>query len=258
MEADAAAGAVWDRFLQAQTDLLLPFELPFYREEQAWHDTPEVLDLGTGNGCYLSALRARFPDKRYRGIDRDRDAIARAQARYAADGLAFEFADLLDTQGSCPFVIGRLVAQTVDPIEAFLEAVSRLLPPGGTFFSVEPNDSKRLFSPAWPAFEDVLSEFAAQQSRWAVDRAVAVTMQRLAPRFGLQLASFHDVIVPSSGGGAGGLFWGFQGVVLELFESVFRVPADYDRLREELADRSNDPRAYGQAALYLSVYRKVA
>ena len=236
--------------------MFLPFELPAYYGEPSWHRADRVLDLGTGNGAYLEALRVRFPEKRYKGIDRNAALLARAEGSAAGEGIAFAVGDLLDLDETSPFVLARLVAQTVTPVEDFLESVAGCLPADGTFLSLEPNDATRLFHPAWQSLETLFERLTDRSRDDVPDRAVAATLQALAPRFGLDCVRSRDVMVPSTATGDGGRFWGFLDSLLTLCETAFEEPYDYDALRREMAARQSDPQSYGQFGFTQAVYRR--
>jgi ubiquinone/menaquinone biosynthesis C-methylase UbiE len=115
---------------------LAPFTERFFRDAGVGPGQ-RVLDLGSGVGD-VSLLLARLvgPAGEVVGIERDAQAIARAQARVAEAGLrnvSFTQTDVSEIKSDQPFdaVVGRFILMFLPDPVAVLRSVARLIRPGG-------------------------------------------------------------------------------------------------------------------------------
>jgi demethylspheroidene O-methyltransferase len=118
-----------------------------------------LLDVGGGDGTFLSAAAARNPALRVILFDLP-PVAARAQARFAAAGLAARASAvggdfLRDTlpAGADAVSLVRVVHDHDDPAAlAILRAVRRALPPGGSLLLAEPMSAERGAEPVGDAY----------------------------------------------------------------------------------------------------------
>lgn len=99
-----------------------------------------VLDVGCGNGLYLTApLAGRFSETAFTGIDSDRPTIDFARAASPLPNLRFEAAE--DFQSDAPFdmVIASEVVEHVDDAPGFLRFLRSQLRAGGNLIVTIPN-----------------------------------------------------------------------------------------------------------------------
>ena len=102
-----------------------------------------VLDLGTGDGRLLAAIRDRYPDSLAVGIDTSEPMLARAAARFETDplvelrthDLAVPFADM----GPLDAVVSGLAIHHLEDERKreLFEEVHSLLSPGGVFANLD-------------------------------------------------------------------------------------------------------------------------
>ncbi len=102
-----------------------------------------VLDLGTGDGRLLAAIRDRYPDALAVGIDTSEPMLARAADRFEADPLVeFRTHDLAipfaDTAPLDAVVSGLAIHHLEDERKRDLfEEIHTLLTPGGVFANLD-------------------------------------------------------------------------------------------------------------------------
>jgi tRNA (cmo5U34)-methyltransferase len=102
-----------------------------------------VLDLGTGDGRLLAAIRDRYPDALAVGIDTSEPMLARAADRFEADPLVeFRTHDLavpLADMGPLDAVVSGLAIHHLEDERKreLLEEVHTLLVPGGVFANLD-------------------------------------------------------------------------------------------------------------------------
>jgi ubiquinone/menaquinone biosynthesis C-methylase UbiE len=157
-EPQAAEG--WDTLLQYQVDFALPQELQLLLALDAWRRAANVLDVGCGNGYYLSKLQDFFPDKHYAGIDLSPELIARATKRHS--GIRFSAADLT-AYVSCQrfdILLMRFFIQHVRDFAAALRAADRLLEPEGRLIIIETDLARSSHYPPLPVFTEMLVTYA--------------------------------------------------------------------------------------------------
>lgn len=102
-----------------------------------------ALDLGTGDGRLLAAIRDRYPDALAVGIDTSEPMLARAADRFEADplvefrthDLAVPFADM----GPLDAVVSGLAIHHLDDERKgeLFEEIHTLLTPGGVFANLD-------------------------------------------------------------------------------------------------------------------------
>lgn len=108
-----------------------------------------VADIGCGTGYALILMAKAFPASTFVGYDLAEDAIARARAEAAAEGLAnvrFEVCDVATIKVDEPFDLAislDAIHDQVDP-RAVLGRIHAALAPGGTYLMVEPAASSNL------------------------------------------------------------------------------------------------------------------
>lgn len=91
--------AVFDVELRKQVDLLWPREAERL-EAHGLREAKTVLDLGTGNGYFLSRLAERHPDKSFVGIESS-PSLADIARRGAAEG---KLSNMRVIAGACPLM----------------------------------------------------------------------------------------------------------------------------------------------------------
>jgi 2-polyprenyl-3-methyl-5-hydroxy-6-metoxy-1,4-benzoquinol methylase len=108
-----------------------------------------VADIGCGTGHAVVLMAKAFPASTFVGYDLAEDAISRARAEAAAEGLAnarFEACDVAALAVEEPFdvmVSIDAIHDQVDP-RGVLRRIHAALAPGGTYFMVEPAASSKL------------------------------------------------------------------------------------------------------------------
>jgi SAM-dependent methyltransferase len=108
-----------------------------------------VVDIGCGTGYALILMAKAFPASTFVGYDLAEDAIARARAEAAADGVTnarFEVCDVATLNVDELFDVAislDAIHDQVDP-RGVLGRIHACLVPGGTYFMVEPAASSNL------------------------------------------------------------------------------------------------------------------
>ena len=138
--------ALWDGFLRNQVDLYFDQEIGLFSEESWWQEAQDVLEIGSGNGEYLSRVALLFENKKYLGIEKKGDFVI-------ASNIRFQDIHLLPSSKVMPkrsmihlarkydVVIFRFTLQHLqDPLQA-LNHAKGYLKPGGCLLLIDVCDS---------------------------------------------------------------------------------------------------------------------
>lgn len=100
----------------------------------------EVLDIGCGNGHYLTIpLACSFPGVRFFGIDTDGKSIEQARNVNSLANLEFSLPGEIREGGKYDFIIASEIIEHVEDPEGFLLSLKERLNPGGKIFLSMPN-----------------------------------------------------------------------------------------------------------------------
>jgi SAM-dependent methyltransferase len=156
-----AALSQWDDLLRLQVDLFFPQERAYLGTFAPWQAARHVLDVGCGNGYYLSQLQSAFPQKSYFGIDLSRELIAEARTRHGGPALRFAEANFFAFSPARRFdlLLMRFIVQHLTDFATVLARASRLVEPGGGLLIVEPDLAASGNTPATPRFAGLLERF---------------------------------------------------------------------------------------------------
>ena len=84
---------LWDIFLSIQVDLFFDQEANWIQQQPCWAPAQQVLEIGSGNGAYLSKLAHRFPQKVFHGVQKLPAFVKQSNDTLATPTLTFEEAD---------------------------------------------------------------------------------------------------------------------------------------------------------------------
>ena len=240
----------WDDLLRLQVDFFAKDEMDFLAGFPPWRGASDILDLGCGNGRYISALRSNFPDKSYTGIDISEGLIA--QARLADPAVAFHTADFLGFEADRSFdlIVMRFVVQHLTDFAAVLAGCARLLCPFGAILIIEPELAASRNSPPTPHFKRLLMEF--QRCR---DENSRMKTRINEPRHlldgvpGWKLAADQPILISHSGSSARmiaeKLYFGW----IDMIESSGLLAYEFEATRRELRSWASNSGARSEIAL---------
>lgn len=177
--------APFDAELRKQVDLLWPREVECL-ETHGLLKAKTVLDLGTGNGYFLSRLAERHPEKLFTGIE----------SSPSLAGMAPRTSNMRVLNGSCPFagidghfdlVLARLSLYCMPNREDVLRWAHSLLNEGGRIVVMDVDDSLKT---CWPPSElwDLIIAAMAKEIGPSADRRIGRKLPHL-----LLKAGFHDI-----------------------------------------------------------------
>jgi SAM-dependent methyltransferase len=225
---------IWDALQTCNVDFVLPLELTGYFQSSGWQEARAVLDVGCGNGYYLSRIARLFPDKQYHGVDRSEAMIGLARTRLETDRLRFDLADAFRLDGSYDFVILRLLLQHIDRVDELLRSIADVLSPGGGVFILDADDSERFYHPTVPRFMEFFAAYVEQQRGSGLDRDASLRLAEIGVGAGrFDVVRRRRWIVPSTIPGNLAILRRTYAWFIRLVETTGRLSYDYDALKQE-------------------------
>lgn|SRR5215469_307189 len=157
-----------------------------------------VLDLGSGLGdISMAAAKLVGPSGRVVGIERDANSIKRAIRRVADAGfcnITFLQTDVKDISGGEPFdaVVGRFILMFLSNPLSVLNAVSRLVTPGGVLAFQEPTWVPMLaMAKRLPLWSQLLGAIHKTFLRSGVNPEMGLDLYRHFQEIGLPAPTMH-------------------------------------------------------------------
>lgn len=258
--ADSKAFMQWQLLLEHQISTYWPYELDFLLASELWGESRNVLDVGCGNGHYLSYLRRFFPDKRFVGIDISAEHIAAGKANPFLEGIEFINADFANYRPAKLFdaVVMRLVLQHLDDLQTTLNAVRRLLKEDGTIIIIEPDPLALRNFPPTPKFDQLLFDYAISAAVATKTRAKLSNLDKqLSSLPNWQVQQHTPYLAPNVGPFSSTSLMQIYYLWIDIFESSEAVQTDFDAVREELDEWAADEKSFNRMGLQLFALRPV-
>ncbi|MFO1184508.1 MAG: class I SAM-dependent methyltransferase [Bauldia sp.] len=246
------ASAQWDDLLNLQVDLFLPQELDYLRHDPVWHSASDVLDVGCGNGYYLSRLQSFFPAKSYVGMDVSPELIRVAEGAHARQGIRFYRKDFFNDadENTYDVILLRFVLQHLSDFPAILAGAERRLRFGGSLFVIEPSLAE---SETWPPTPLFLGVFEAFERRQAELGRLRMDVGRIGGlvdgRPGWSVTRESVVSVPGIGPFAGSKTMAAFGRWVDLCERAAGFDYPFAAVRAEIAEWGRNPSAFSRIVL---------
>jgi len=244
--------AQWDDVLGLQVDLFLAHELGFLQQFAQWRNARSILDVGCGNGYYLSRLAPFFPEKSYTGLDISAELIGLARGFRGRPGLSFAAGDFfrIEPRQKVDLVLMRFLVQHLTDFDAVLARSRENLSPGGTLLSIEPELNRSANAPATPLFEELLRTFERARVGQGTMRASLDAMAD----YGRSHAVWETVCdtrvsVPHLGPFAGSKVVAMYLRWVDLCERSGLFAYDFDAAREELDQWAAEPSSFSRIGL---------
>ena len=248
----------WDDLLSLQVSLFFPHEMQFLLAWTAWGQARSVLDVGCGNGAYVSRLREFFPDKFYTGIDISPELISVAKRRHhdptllTADFFSYRPIDLSD------LVIMRFIVQHLCDFPAILRQAATVLNTDGSLLIVEPDFRNSVNVPQTPQFEGLLRAFDDQSASEGRNRTRLNDLQDIIAKTpGWEIAEHVRLAVPHIGPFRNTDVLRMYLRWIDLIERTGQVPFPYEQVREELAIWSNRSNTFSRIGLHVFHVRRI-
>lgn len=153
-----------DQLVEDQLNLQVKISYQDHHEFLLRHGLKEcarVLDIGTGNGAFVSRLSHDHPDIHFTGIDKRQSCLESAQ-RYVAHNLNFELVDMFSRRSAFDFslfdgLLMRYFLLHVDHASKILELLQRQAKPGAKFWVIDLDFSQLTCLPHHKSFDKLVT-----------------------------------------------------------------------------------------------------
>jgi len=266
---------LWDVFLKVQADLFYDKEVRWIEQGIWWTQSQKILEIGSGNGAYLSKLAAQFQEKAFQGVEKLPQFVKQSKESYEDLRLGFQEGDAEifnpQLEHSADVVLFRLTLQHLkDPTKA-LENAWHYLKPGGFILIIDSFDKARKSSHSLNANEAAMQQVAERQrEQGRGNRKVTIQLLNDLEINKGPMSDLYEVVF-SNLNPAGEVLsetFRFEGerdrkllfnqllLLLTLVNRTFEVPVDLDTAYDQLKDFLNDEAAWILPGMHHMVLKK--
>lgn len=164
---NASKEQLWDAFLEGQARLFFDSEIQWIANQNWFDQAKTVLEIGSGNGVYLSKFAEKFQDKSFHGIELLPLSVRQSNEHFSREGLTFELGDaevfndeLVD---SSDIVLFRLTLQHLEHPILALNHAWQYLSPAGHVIIIDSCDLARISSHPIKEVETILQSISELQ-----------------------------------------------------------------------------------------------
>lgn len=189
------------RMLTAQTDLLFPSERKAMEQMGIKDKSLQLLDIGCGNGYYLTKLAKAFPGFHCTGIDSNESLIRDAEKAVADSGLkniTLKHCSVFDLEEEAAYdlVFSHAALQYLHlRIDEYFSQVRGFLRPRGTFLCFEPEDAFALIYPENALLSKMMQTIGSLVADRGGDRFVGRKLPHYLEKHGFTEVSFKPLLV---------------------------------------------------------------
>lgn len=149
---------LWNYFLKGQANLYFSQEAEWLSQEDCWTRAQNILELGSGNGAYLSRLSEVFKEKTFLGVEKQASFVEQSNSQFGRSGLTFieGDAELAYEQYNNQFdaVLYRLTLQHLKNPKLSLKLAYQYLKKDGYVFIIDSYDPAKISSHEIHVFEE--------------------------------------------------------------------------------------------------------
>ncbi len=180
---EADNSELWNVFLKVQADLFFEKEARWIEQGVWWSQAQRVLEIGSGNGAYLSKLADRFQEKAFQGIEKLPLFVKQSKDSFEGPTLEFQEGDaeIFNPQlcHSADVVLFRLTLQHLANPTKALENAWHYLKPGGFILIIDSFDPARRSSHSLEAIAAAMQLVAeCQREQGRGNRKVTIELMK--------------------------------------------------------------------------------
>ena len=250
----------WDNLLETQTEILLPFELRYFFGSDNFTQANKLLEVGCGNGYYLSELRKFFKEKEFTGIDISSELIQLAKEsspKYPIQFIESDFFEF-DTSEQFDLILMRLTVQHMKTLEDIFSKASGLLKEAGTLIILEPEPKGLVNIPSTPKFEELLEHINISSEKLNKNRSKLDQLDDiLCDIDGWELNEVELYLVPHIGPFHNSKLLQMFLLWIDIIENAKAFQFDFDKVRSELEEWGKLDVAYSQLGMKIYSLKKV-
>ncbi|MEC7839779.1 MAG: class I SAM-dependent methyltransferase [Chlamydiota bacterium] len=234
----APPSQIWNAFLNNQTRLFFKHEYKWLHQQVWWQKSKNILEIGSGNGSFLSLLSKKHPEKVFCGVEIRSTYVERALALYQGVNLTFQEgnAEVYDQSlaESADTIIFRATLQYIkNPLKALKHAAKYLLP-AGHLLIIETFDKAHHDTPYMPAVAEAMSLAYMQNNQKNSNRRVSYELLKNIKLEENDLSEIYEIVFSN----------------IDINENII-----YETTRfKEVEDRLN---YYNHVLLHLTIFQRV-
>lgn len=252
---------LWDAFLEGQAELFFEPEFQWIASQSWWEEVKSILEIGSGNGAYLSKLADQFQEKTFYGVEKLPLSVKQANERYARDKVVFQEGDaeIFNEQfaNSAEVVLFRLTLQHLHKPLLALQNTWHYLLPNGYVLIIDSCDLAKKTSHPITAIDKALELVAEfQRNNGIGNRKITLEILQMLENQQSQLSELYEIFssnldatgkvlhenIRLEGEQTRKLYFNHNLLFLTLLHRTYQVQIDineaYNELKEYLADEN--------------------
>jgi SAM-dependent methyltransferase len=266
---------LWDAFLEGQAELFFESEFQWIANQDWWRNVISILEIGCGNGAYLSKLADQFQEKTFLGIEKLSLSVKQANERYAREKVVFQEGDaeVFNEQllNSAEVVLFRLTLQHLKKPLLALQNTWHYLQPNGYVLVIDSCDSAKKTSHPITAIDKALELVAESQSNNGIgNRKITLQILQMLENQQSQLSELYEV-VSSNVDPTGKLlhenirlegemvrkrYFNHNLLFLTLLHRTYQVQIDINKAYDQLKEYLEDEEAWTVLGMHYLVFMK--
>lgn len=266
---------LWDVFLEGQAELFFTAEFQWITRSDWWKTAERILEIGSGNGAYLSRLANLFPAKAFEGVELLALSVKQANEQHARDNLNFREgnAELFDAQliDTADIVLFRLTLQHLKDPAMALENAANYLSPSGHVLIIDACDMAKRTSHPISALDEALRLVAdVQNKNNKGNRKVTLELVEMLKDDQSPLSQLYEVAFSNlddsgnilcdtirfEGLEKKRLYFNHSLLFLNLLHRTYQIPVDLDKAYNELKAYFDDQSAWSTPGMHYLVLKK--
>ena len=267
---------LWNYFLKGQANLYFDQEAEWLSEKDCWKRAQSILELGSGNGAYLSRLSETFKGKTFLGIEKQISFVEQSNAQFGRSGLTFIEGDAEveyeQYENQFDAVLYRLTLQHLKDPKRSLELAHQYLKKDGYVFIIDSYDPAKVSSHEIHVFEEA-SRQHNERNRATLkgNRRITIEiLEDLQNRNG-SLSNLYEVVHTSLDGQGNRLEKGIRFeseqdrkryfnhalLFLSILKKGYEVPVDLSKAYSELQVYLEDETSWICPGMHLLILKKI-
>ncbi|MBA3237362.1 MAG: methyltransferase domain-containing protein [Parachlamydiaceae bacterium] len=266
---------LWDAFLEGQAELFFEPEFQWIANQGWWKDVKSILEIGSGNGAYLSTLADHFPEKTFYGVEKVSLSVKHANERYARDRIVFTEGDaeIFNEQlvNSFEGVLFRLTLQHLKNPLLALQNTWHYLQSNGYVLIIDSCDSAKKTSHPITTIDVALKLVAeSQRNKGIGNRKITLEMLQMLENEQSHLSDLYEIVSSNldvtgkflhentrlEGEQSRKLYFNHNLLFLALLHRTYHVQIDLDKAYNELKEYLEDENAWTVLGMHYLVIKK--
>lgn len=271
----ASKEQLWDAFLEGQAMLFFDSEIQWIAYQNWLSQAKTVLEIGSGNGVYLSKFAEKFQDKSFHGIELLPLSVSQSNERFSREGLTFDLGDaetfndqLVD---SSDIVLFRLTLQHLDHPLMALNHAWHYLSSDGHVIIIDSCDSARISSHPIEEVETTLRSVSElQKEKGKGNRKITLEILNLLECKQSPLAELYEVLFSNldrdghiqhesiclKGEHNRQLYFNHSLLFLKVLSLTYHIPVELSRAYDELKEYLEDENAWMVPGMHFLVLKR--